>query len=750
MGLEDLVVGWADDPDLDGELAHLERVGAHGAIFGDLDPPLSDELRNRLSEMGIERLYRHQAKAIGDIRRGQNTVIVAGTSSGKTLCYTIPIAERAIAQPRSTALLLYPTKALAQDQLRSFGKLGIDSLVAATYDGDTEIDQRQWVRKNANVILTNPDMLHLGILPNHAKWSDFFVRLKYVVVDEMHMFRGIFGSHVALILRRLRRLAAHYGANPIFVFTSATIGNPADLATKLSGLEVGLRDQDDSPSGERLIALWNPPIEDEEQGRRRSAMAEASDLFVDLVRHDHHTIVFSRSRKATELIYVWSRDRLDPDRRDRIAPYRAGYTTESRRDTEAALFSGDLLGITATNALELGIDVGSLDAAIINTFPGTISSFRQQAGRAGRTQRASVAVLVGGEDALDQYFMNHPRELFDRTPESVVINPSNPLVLQAHVACAAHELPLEPSDSEFLGDDTEEAATALVAEGHLELRRGRLMWAHQQPPAPRISIRSSGGPTYTITSDEGLLGTMEETRAFTDAHAGAVYLHQGETFVVEDLDLSRHDIRVRSGQVDYYTQAKSEKLLEVLQTFESRPLGKLTQHFGTIRVESQVVGYQKKKIGSGETISHEWLDLPASVFETQGVWLEIQESLVGDMSTDRLLGTLHAAEHAGIAMLPLFAVCDRWDIGGLSTNWHPDLGGPAIFIYEAYPGGAGISPVAFEIGADHWKATRDAINSCPCKSGCPSCVVSPKCGNFNEPLDKRGAVKFLDRALGPA
>lgn len=748
MGLEDLVAGWADDPDLDGELAHLERVRSHEAIFGDLDPPLSDELHRRLSEIGIERLYRHQTKAIGDIRRGQNTVVVAGTSSGKTLCYTIPIAERILAQPRSTALLLYPTKALAQDQLRSFGKLGIDSLVAATYDGDTEIDQRQWVRKNANVILTNPDMLHLGILPNHAKWADFFVRLKYVVVDEMHMFRGIFGSHVALILRRLRRLAAHYGANPVFIFTSATIGNPADLATKLSGLEVGLRDQDDSPSGEKLIALWNPPIEDEEQGRRRSAMAETSDLFVDLVRHDHHTIVFSRSRKATELIYVWSRDRLDPARKDRIAPYRAGYTAESRRDTEAALFSGDLLGITATNALELGIDVGSLDAAIINTFPGTISSFRQQAGRAGRTQRASVAVLVGGEDALDQYFMNHPRELFDRTPESVVINPSNPLVLQAHVACAAHELPLEPSDAEFLGDDTEEAATALVAEGHLELRRGRLMWAHQQPPAPRISIRSSGGPTYTITSDEGLLGTMEETRAFTDAHPDAVYLHQGETFVVEDLDLRRHEIRVRSGKVNYYTQAKSEKLLEVLQTFESRPLGQLTQHFGTIRVESQVVGYQKKKIGSGETISHEWLDLPASVFETQGVWLEIPESLVGDMSTDRLLGTLHAAEHAGIAMLPLFAVCDRWDIGGLSTNWHPDLGGPAIFIYEAYPGGAGISPVAFEIGADHWKATRDAINDCPCKSGCPSCIVSPKCGNFNEPLDKKGAVEFLDRAFG--
>ena len=748
MGLEELVTGWGNDPDLDGELVHLERIREHGAIFGDLDPPLPDELADRLADRGIERLYRHQAKAIRDVRAGKHTVVVAGTSSGKTLCYTVPIAERILAQPRSTALLLYPTKALAQDQLRSFGKLGIDQLVAATYDGDTEVNQRQWVRKNANVILTNPDMLHLGILPNHAKWGDFMLRLKYIVVDEMHMFRGIFGSHVAMILRRLRRIARHYGANPTFVFTSATIGNPADLASRLSGLDVQLRDGDDSPGGEKLVALWNPPIEDIELGRRRSAMAETSDLFVNLVRNDHHTIAFSRSRKATELIYLWSRDRLGADRKERIAPYRSGYTASARRETEQALFSGDLLGITATNALELGIDVGSLDAALINTFPGTISSFRQQAGRAGRTQRTSVAVLVGGEDALDQYFMTHPRELFDRTPEAVVINPSNPLVLQAHVACAAHELPLEPSDSEFLGEDTEEAATALVAEGHLDLRRGRLMWAHHKTPASQVSIRSSGGPTYTISAPDGVIGTMEETRAFSDAHPDAVYLHQGDTFVVDDLDIRHHEIRVKPGKVNYYTQAKSEKLLEVLQVFESRPLGAMTLHYGSIRVESQVVGYQKKKIGSGETIAHEFLDLPASVFETEGVWLGIPEELVEGMTLDRMLGTLHAAEHAAIAMLPLFAVCDRWDIGGLSTNWHPDLGGPAIFIYEAYPGGAGISPVAYEIGADHWQATHDAVDSCPCKSGCPSCVVSPKCGNYNEPLDKRGAVEFLERALG--
>ncbi len=745
MTLREIVAAWAHDPDLEGELVHVEEVGARRAIYGDPRPALQPTLAGLLAERGIERLYRHQARAIDHIRSGENVVVVAGTAGGKTLCYTLPIAEAILSDPKATALALYPTKALARDQLRSIGALGVPELVASAYDGDTPPDDRVWARRHANVILTNPDMLHVGILPNHAKWANFFLRLRYVVIDEMHMLRGIFGSHVALIIRRLRRLAAHYGGNPTFILTSATIGNPGALAERITGTPVTVLDADDSPSGSKLVALWNPALEDPGTGRRRSAMAETTDLFVDLVRHDRPTIAFSRSRKATELMYRWARDRLDDTRQDRIAPYRAGYLAEARRETEAALFSGELLGVTATNALELGIDVGSLDAALINTFPGTIASFRQQAGRAGRTQAQSLAVLVAGEDALDQYFMHHPAELFTRDPEAVVVNPDNPLVVEAHTACAAHELPLELSDREFLGPAMEEAVTELVGQGHLDMQRGRLFWSHRQAPAPRVGIRSSGGPAYTIVADGEVLGTMEEQRAFRDGHRGAVYLHQGDTFEVDELDLDRREVRVTARTVGHYTQTQQEKNLDVLEVAASTRLGRLTYHLGSVRVESHVVGYQKRKLGTGEILEHDWLDLPPTVFDTHAIWYTVPTGLLqsAGIGDARLLGTLHAAEHAGIAMLPLFAVCDRWDIGGLSTNWHPFAGEATVFIYEGIPGGAGISAIAYDIRSRHLEATADAIEECPCLAGCPSCVQSPKCGNFNEPLDKAGSLALL-------
>ena len=751
MELNEVLASWADSPDLDGELVHVETLRESGAIYGDLAEPLPDELTAVLDDAGIERLYRHQARAIDSVRGGNHTVVVAGTASGKTLCYQLPIAERILDNKRSTALLLFPTKALAQDQLRSIGQLGAPDLVAATYDGDTDREDRVWVRRNANVVLTNPDMLHFGILPNHGKWADFILRLKYVVIDEMHMFRGIFGSHVALILRRLRRIAAHYGAFPTFIFTSATIGNPGDLATALSGLEVATCEGDDSAKGERLVALWNPPLDEDDPGIRRSAMAETTDLFVDLIRNDLHTIVFSRSRKATELIYRWARDRVGPERRDHIAPYRSGYKASDRRETERKLFSGDLLGITATNALELGIDVGALDAAIVNTFPGTISSFRQQAGRAGRTQKQSLAVLVGGQDNLDQYFMTHPRELFERTPESAVINPDNPTVVEAHVACGSYELPLELSDRGYFGANTEEAVATLAAEGHLVARKGRMMWSRSVSPAGRVGIRTSGSVTYTIhnEADGETIGTFEESRVFREAHPGAVYLHQGETLVVEALDRDRHEIRVRPAAIDYYTQAQQETWLEVLAIDAETSVGPANVYLGSVQVEEHVVGYKRKKIGSGETLATEYLDLPPTSYVTQGVWYTIPDSVIDrlDLPLDELLGTLHAAEHAAIGMLPLFAICDRWDIGGLSTNYHPVSGMATIFIYEAYAGGAGISPMAFEVVREHLVATKEAIAACPCKVGCPSCIVSPKCGNYNEPLSKQGAVRLLDTLI---
>ncbi|MDH3249540.1 MAG: DEAD/DEAH box helicase [Acidimicrobiia bacterium] len=747
--LAGIAESWAGNPDLEGELVHVRTRPARAAINGSIDPPLPPLLAARYAERDITELYRHQARAIESIRSGQNTVVVAGTASGKTLCYQAPIVEAILDRPTSSALLIYPTKALAQDQLRSFRDLGIPDVKAATYDGDTPADERTRVRRSSNVVLTNPDMLHVGILPSHERWADFLHRLEFVVVDEMHTLRGIFGTHVAMILRRLRRLADMYGASPTFVFGSATIGNPEELAAALCGLDVTVIDDDSSPVGEQTVALWNPPLTDIDVNRRRSSLVESTDLFLDLVRRDVHTIAFARSRKATELMYRWARERLPTTERDRVAPYRGGYLPEQRRRIEARLFSGQLAGIVATNALELGIDVGGLDAALLTSFPGTIAAFRQQAGRAGRGREESLVTLVGGEDALDQYFMTHPDELFTRPPEAAVINPDNPLVAEAHAACAANERPLTIDDREILGTAMEEAANRLVQAGHLKLKEGRLYWARRQRPAPQVNIRTSGGASYVIVGPEGAIGTLDEERAFRDGHEGAVYLHEGETFVVDVMDTRRREIRVTPRMVDYYTQPKSEKLLEVIESEARDRIGPVGHHYGTVRVETHVVGYQKRKLGTREVMDTVYLDLPPTVFETEGIWFTIPEQVLIDADIDPMTapGALHAAEHAGIALMPLMAICDRWDIGGLSTAWHPQVGGPTIFIYEAYAGGAGISPVAFRAGRGHLDATVEAIRSCPCLTGCPSCVQSPKCGNGNDPLDKAAAIRLLDTIL---
>lgn len=745
--LADFVERWAGDPDFDGDLVHARTIPPRQPLFADLDPPLPGALRSRLRDRGVERLYLHQAETIRKVRDGVSTVMVSGTASGKSLGYQVPIAEKILADPKRTALLLFPTKALAQDQLRSLQQLRIPGLVPATYDGDTPQDRRRWVRSHANVVLTNPDMLHVGILPNHAAWATFLLRLEYVIVDEMHTLRGVFGSHVALVLRRLRRLAAHYRTEPTFVFASATIGNPGPLARRLAGIDVAVVERDDSPSGEKTVALWNPPLGDDD--RRGSPLTEATDLFVDLVRHGVHTIVFTRSRKATELIYRWAKERLG-ELADRIAPYRGGYLPADRRRIEAALFSGELLGVSATNALELGIDVGGLDAAIMTTFPGTIASFWQQAGRAGRSRDHSLAVLVAGEDALDQYFMTHPDELFNRPSEAAVVNPDNPKILDRHVGCAAYELPLSPDDRSVFGDHLEAAAARLLRDGDLRPRGDRLFWARRHRPAGRVSIRTAGDLTYTIVTDDGEpLGTLEESRVFSQAHPGAVYLHQGDTYLVDDLDPAERQVTARRADVDFYTQAKEDKWLEIRESAATSRIGDIVHHLGSVRVESHVVAYRRKKVGSGEILSTEPLELPPVTLETDAVWFTIPDRVVDDAGIDpaELLGTLHAIEHAAIGILPLFAICDRWDLGGLSTPFHPATGEPTIFIHEAYPGGAGISPIAYERGRRHLEATLDVIASCPCESGCPSCIQSPKCGNFNEPLSKEGAVRLLRRIL---
>lgn len=737
----------------DGRLVHLERFPGRLPRTAELRTPLSTPVREAL---GVTGFWQHQAGAIDLLRDGRSVVIATGTGSGKSLCYQAPIAEAATAPVRSaTSLLLYPTKALAQDQLRAFLDLRLPRLVAATYDGDTSAEHRTWVRNRANVVLTNPEMLHHGLLPHHARWARFFARLRYVVVDELHVFRGIFGTHMAHVLRRLRRLCAHYGSSPTFAFTSATIGEPGRLARDLCGLDVEEIVEDGSPRGERLFALWNPPMVDE-HGTRASAGAEAATVAAALVRSDRRTIVFCRSRKGTELLAADLRRRLPSSLRDTVRPYRSGYLPEERRRIEDDLFEGRLRAVVATSALELGIDVAGLDACVLNGFPGTVASLWQQAGRAGRAHRSGVTVLVAGDDQLDQWLMRHPQEVFRRAPEPAVINPSNPFVLHPHLECAAFERPLTAYDERYWPDQIDPAIRDLVLEDRLVVRRRDLShratpfaaWNGSGWPSHRIGLRaSSSAEVKIVLADDPrqLIGTVDRQRAPDLVHAGAVYLHQGVTYRVVVLDLDEHVARVEPCDGDEYTVPRSDVSFRVMTTDRTESVGMARLHLGSIEVASQVVGYQRFDTRTRFPLGRCPLDLEPSLLRTRAVWYTLDDTVLetAALGPERLPGALHAIEHAAIGLLPLFTICDRWDVGGVSTARHSDTGLATITIYDGHSGGAGIAELAFEAASHHLAATLEAIENCPCSDGCPSCVQSPKCGNGNEPLDKDAARQLL-------
>jgi DEAD/DEAH box helicase domain-containing protein len=719
----------------------------------DLPPELHPEVAGALRARGVEQLWSHQADALYATWAGP-TIVTTGTASGKSLCFQLPTLDTLCRDSRARALYLYPAKALAQDQARALHGLGVERARPAIYDGDTPREQRAQIRRRANVVLTNPDMLHLGILPNHPAWADVFANLALVVVDEAHVYRGVFGSHVANVLRRLRRIAAAYGTEPRFVLASATIANPAELAERLTGLEeFTVIDRDGSPGSRKTVAMWNPPIVDEQLATRRSALAEAADLLAELVSQGARTIVFMKSRKAVELIARFTQtaleDRGRPELTDRIAPYRAGYTPQQRRELERRLVAGELLGVVSTDALELGIDIGSLDAAVCVTFPGTVASLRQMWGRAGRRGRG-LAVYVAGEDALDQFFCRHPDEFLDRPVEAAILDPENEQIHAAHVLCAAHEGPLEPADVEFLGDALPLTAERLEAAGALRRRPGGayVPRAAGEYPAGSVSLRSTVGDGYSII-DLGsgeLLGTVDAARAFNTTHAGAVYLHGGRAFEVAELDLELRRALVRPFTGDWYTQAKRETDTQIVRLLDRRDWLGVRLSFGEVVVSEQVVAYQTRRLADHEVLDLVPLDLPQSSFSTRALWYELPAPIV-DLPFDQLLGALHAAEHSQIAVLPLLAMCDRWDIGGLSTNLHPQTGGPTIFIYDGHPGGIGITRrgfLAFDALVDD---AHRLVSECPCEKGCPSCVQSPKCGNLNEPLSKAGAAQLMGRML---
>lgn len=734
----------------DRRLVREAYEGAREAVLADV-PPLHPKL---LSALPFDRLYRHQEQAIRAAMRGP-FIVTTGTASGKSACFNLPTLNQLLVSPTSRALYLYPTKALAQDQARALGAFGLGRHVRpAIYDGDTPREQRLAIRRGANVLLTNPDMLHVGILPNHGAWADFFTRLDAVVVDEAHVYRGVFGSHVANVLRRLRRVARAYGSEPRFMLASATIANPVELAEKLTGLDdVVLVDEDGSPSAPRRIAMWNPPIVDEALAQRRSVIGEAADVLRDLVLGGARTICFIKSRRAVELVSKLVGDAVaerDPQLAGSVAPYRAGYTAQQRRDIEARLVAGDLRCVVTTDALELGIDIGALDACVVVTFPGTVASLRQMWGRAGR-RRAGLALYVAGEDALDQYFCRHPDQFLERSVEAAILDHANLEIHRAHLLCAAHEGPLSAADADVLGPDWREHADALVSVGALRESRGTYVLREPEDyPAARISLRSASPDSFAVvdTSSGEVLGTVEAARAFTTAHQGAVYLHQARSYEVTELDLDARRALVRPFDGQWYTQPKKETLTEIEELLERRETMGVTLSYGRVRVTETVTAYQRKKLPEHEVIDLQALDLPQTSFSTRALWYELPDELIAvEFPSELVLGALHAAEHAQIAVLPLLAMCDRWDIGGLSTNMHPQTGRPTIFVYDGHPGGVGITARGYERFETLVADAHRLISECPCERGCPSCVQSPKCGNLNEPLSKLGSIEVMARML---
>lgn len=747
----------ADDP-----LTHVADLPARAAATTQWPTWASREVIEALREAGVSEPWTHQVEAASIAASGRNVVVSTGTASGKSLAYQLPILTTLAQDPLATALYLAPTKALGADQLRAVRELteSTDALFGVrpiAYDGDTPTEVRQWARENARWLFTNPDMLHIGILRAHPRWSFFMRNLRYVVVDECHYYRGVFGSNVALVLRRLRRIAARYGADPVFVLASATTSDPAAAATRLVGAPCIAVTEDGSPHGPRTVALWEPPLLKEVTGEngapvRRSAAGEASRIMADLLVEGARTLTFVRSRRGAELTALGTQRLLaeiDPDLVSRVAAYRAGYLPEDRRELEAGLADGTLLGAATTNALELGVDIAGLDAIVVAGFPGTVASFWQQAGRSGRRGQGSLVLLVARDDPLDTYLVHHPAALLDKPVEATVTDPTNPYVLGPQLLCAALELPL--TDDEVIELGGWDVLSALAEDGLIRRRAHGWFVAGETNPHAAVSIRGGIGNQVAIVDGESgrMLGTSDAGRAPATLHRGAVYIHQGETFVVDELDLDDGIALVHTEEPEWTTSAREVTDITIDEVITDEQYGEVRVALVRVEVTNQVVGYMRKLL-SGEVLDQIELDMPAHTLHTRAVMYAVTTELLerSGISLDRFPGSLHAAEHAAIGLLPLVATCDRWDIGGVSTALHQDTGLPTVFVYDGHQGGAGFADRGHSEIEVWLAATRDAIASCECGAGCPSCVQSPKCGNGNHPLDKDGAVRLLTAVLG--
>ena len=775
-------------PELAARVRHVEILPARAGQSADwpewADPAVVAAWRT----VGVDRPWTHQVAAADAAWHGRSVAISTGTASGKSLAYLLPVltalrgGRRTAGGRGTTALYIAPTKALAADQystIRSLGDLGV---LAATYDGDTPTDERRWIRDHATLVLTNPDMLHHVMLPGHTRWHRFLRGLRYVVVDECHHYRGVFGSHVASVLRRLRRLCEHHGGDPVFVLASATAADQAGTARRLLAVDVDEVTEDASPRGRTTFLLWEPgpvpqagepcPEPDDHleggtgdrgganarrTGRgRRTALAETADLLAELVAHGVPTLAFVPSRRGAEVVAADARRRLDRagQAADRIASYRGGYLPEDRRALEAALRSGALLGLATTNALELGVDVSGLDAVLICGWPGRLASLWQQAGRAGRRDREALAVLVARDDPLDTFLLDHPAAVFDRPVEATVLDPENPYVLAPHLCAAAAELPLHPQDLPLFGPGAAELVEVLVHRGALRARPSGWYWTRQSRPTDLAELRGTGEEAVRVVeaATGRLLGTVDGPASHHAVHPGAVYLHQGGPYLVRSLELDDHLALVEPTDGAVFTQTREVVGIHVLGVRQETRWGQVGLALGNVEVTSQVVSFLRRDTGSGTVLGEEPLDLPERTLRTTAVWWTVPEEvlLAHGVPPRSVPGAAHAAEHAAIGLLPLVASCDRWDVGGVSTSLHQDTGCPTVFVHDASPGGAGFAQRGFHLAATWFRETRDAVRSCGCEAGCPSCVHSPKCGNGNEPLDKPAAIRFLDAVLADA
>lgn len=755
MGVAEYVRALLASDTLGPQVRHHRCEPARAAVYAESRLPWPAAIRRTLEERGLSGLYSHQALATDHIRAGHSVVVATPTASGKSLIYNLPVLERHLRDSEARALYLFPLKALAQDQLA-----GLQRLVsgwpeearptAALYDGDTSDHFRRKIRRDPpTVLISNPEMLHLALLPHHEQWAPFLAGLSHIVVDEAHTYRGVFGAHMAGVFRRLNRLAAHYGAAPSYVFCTATVGNPGELAASLSGLDLlpGRRppvvvDQSGAPQGARHYVFLDPD---------QSPATAAIDLLRAALARKLRTIVYCRSRRMTELVSLWAGSLSGPWA-GRISAYRAGFLPEERRQIEARMASGELLAVVSTSALELGIDIGGLDVCILVGYPGTIMSTLQRGGRVGRAQQESAVVLVAGEDALDQYFMSHPEDFFSRPAEKAVVNPWNEVILARHLECAAAELPLSARDPWLAPAPAQEALRDLAARGRLLLSADGSQWlAARKRPQRLVDLRGTGR-SFVIEDSEGtVIGSVDGFRAWRETHAGAVYLHRGRSYVIEEMDPAAGRVRARQAKVDWFTRVRGHKSTDILEELERRPLGRGVVCRGRLRIIDTITGYEKRSTRDNRLLTIVPLEAPPQIFETEGLWYVIPESCRRRLEEDfvHFMGSIHACEHTAIGMLPLLVMADRNDFGGISIPLHPQTGLACVFIYDGLPGGAGLTRQAFGHARELLEVCAAVIEACPCEDGCPSCVHSPKCGSGNRPISKAGALRLIRDLLAP-